>query len=69
MLDSIVIQVITREQHADAGLRAIVVRAQLIELRDGIFREFQLPELQISLGQQVEILGLTRMFLNFAVSS
>ena len=34
MLNGVVVQTISRKQHAYAGLRAIVTRADLVKLRD-----------------------------------
>ena len=68
MLDGVVVQAVARQQHTDAGLRAIVPRAELIQLRDGLrasssFRAFS------SFGQQVQILGLSGCFWICSVSS
>jgi len=52
------------QQHAHAGLRAVVAGAQLIQLRDGFARVVGLAKLQIRFGQQIEILRLIRMLLN-----
>ena len=67
MLNGIVVQAITREQNADAGLGAIVIRADLIKLRDGLPGVRRFAELQVSFGEQVQILRLAGMFLNLLI--
>ena len=64
MLDGVVIQTVAGEQHADAGLGAVVARAYLVELGDGAARVVGLSQFQISLGQQVEVLRAVGMFLD-----
>ena len=64
MLDRVVVEMIAREQNADAGLSAKVIS----RLTDRVAHRFSgsstLPELQISFGQQVKVLRLAGMLLN-----
>ena len=64
MRDGVVVQAETGEQHADPGLSAIVARAYLVKLRDGLASLVELPQLQIRLSQQVQVLRTVRMLLN-----
>ena len=38
VLDSIVVRMITSEQHSNPSLGAVIAGAYLVELRDGVFR-------------------------------
>src|SRR5206468_2091483 len=64
MLDGVVVQTETRQQYTDAGLGAVVARAELVKLRDDLSAFVGLAQFQISFGQQVEVLRLVRMFLD-----
>src|ERR1035437_3843144 len=64
MLNRIIVQMVTCEQYADAGLRAIVIRARLIKLRHRFAGRALIAELQISLGKDVQILRLARVVLD-----
>ena len=65
MQDRVVIQAIAREKHADAGLRAVVAAAELIELFHGFARIGGVAEFQIRFGKQVKILRLVGMLGDF----
>src|SRR6202034_420573 len=64
VLNRIVVPTISRKQTPNPGLRAIVVRTHLIKLCDGRPRNVDLSKLQISLGQEIQILRLPRMLLD-----
>ena len=64
VLKGIVVPTISGKQNANPGLRAIVVRTHLIKLCDGLPRNVDLSKLQISLGQEIQILRLPRMLLD-----
>src|ERR1700689_4434136 len=65
MLDSVVVQAITREEHADSGLRPVVAFTHLIQLRDSLSRAGGLAQLQICFGEQIKILRLVGMLGDF----
>ena len=58
---------ITRQQNADAGLRAIVFGADLIKLRDRCPGVARLAELQVRFGEQVQVLRLAGMLLDLLI--
>src|ERR1700692_1541156 len=62
MLDGVVVETITRQQHAHSGLRPVVASAQLIELTDCLASFVGFSKFQISFREQIEILRLVRMF-------
>jgi len=57
MLDGVIVQTVTREQYANASLSAIVVGADLIELRDHLPGFVPFPEPQVSFGEQIKFCG------------
>ena len=64
MLDGVIVQTVTREQYANASLSAIVVGADLIELRDHLPGFVPFPEPQVSFGEQIKVLRLARVLLD-----
>jgi hypothetical protein len=67
VLDRIIVQSVSRQQHSRSGLRAIVLRAHLIKLCDRLARLTDVAQLEVSFREQVKILGLSRMFLDLLI--
>src|SRR5215469_136492 len=64
MLDGMVIQAEARQEHADPGLRSIIVGAQLVELRDHLQGFIHFAKLKVRFGEKIKILRLVGMLLN-----
>ena len=62
MLDRVIVQSVSCQQHSRSGLCAIVVRAYLIKLRNRLSRFIDIAQFEVSFREQVKILGLTGMF-------